>query len=58
MYIQFLQTHDELKTHSLDLQKTFIVAEGRVSSDVFLTKKKSQDSFELNKYFCVFLHQN
>ena len=29
-------THDELKTHSLDPQKTFIVAEGRVSSDVFL----------------------
>ena len=29
-------THDELKTHSLDLKKTFIVLEGRVSSDVFV----------------------
>ena len=28
--------YDELKTHLLDLQKTFVVAEGRVSSDVFL----------------------
>ena len=29
-------------THSLDLQKTFIVAEGRVSSDVFSTIKKKK----------------
>ena len=34
-------THDETKAQSLDLQKTFIVVEGRVSSsDVFLPLKK------------------
>ena len=35
-------THDEIKTHSLNLQKTVIVVEGRVSSDVFLPKKKKK----------------
>ena len=32
-------THDETQTHTFNLQKIFILAEGRVRSDVFLPLK-------------------